>query len=256
MGTYVLDVPVMGMTLKQAGHLEIEPLCVFESEKRPEGGRPVGEVDRCIAKAVFQCAKWEEGSLFLGPDSRSGVCPGGQAWTGLGEMPDGIRYFVSTGSPNFRHGEAEYLKRNPELVARSKASVGRIRPPNGHLCVIPCARFREEAGTPLSLLLFAKAEQLRNLLALHHFGTQDAVASACAPWGPSCASFLTYPAGMAYNFPENSLVIGPVDPTGNEWMPPELMSLGMSMKVAERMVMDYHSSFLVKRPHVAFPSGR
>lgn len=251
-----MNIPEIGRTLKEAGHMDIEPLCVYESEERPKGGRPFGEVDRCIAKAVFMCANGKEGLLYIGKDARSGVCPGGQSWTGLTEMGEGLRYFISTGSPTFRHGEAEYLKRDPEMVLRSKAFVGRIRPPVNYLCVRPCRSYKEEDGVPRSLLVFANAEQLRNLLTLHHFGTPDAFTSTSAPWGPSCASFLTYPAGLASNCPDQALIVGPVDPTGNIWMPPHLMSLGLKMKDAERMANDVPASFLAKRPQVAFPDGR
>lgn len=251
-----MSIPEIGRALKRAGHLELEPLCVYESEGRPRLGKPFGAVDRCIAKAVLECAKGQEGLLYIGEDARSGVCPGGQSWIGLTEMAEGLKYFISTGSPTFRHGEAEYLKRDPDMVLRSKAFVGRVRPPVNYLCVTQCRSYSEGDGSPRSLLLFAEAEQLRNLLALHHFGTPDAFTSTTAPWGPSCASFLAYPAGLASNCPDQALVIGPVDPTGNAWMPPRLMSLGLKLKDAERMVKDLPASFLSKRPQVAFPDGR
>lgn len=257
----VVNIEAIGVALKRAGHLETEPLCVYESKERPRDGRPFGEVDRCIAKSVLMCAQGNERLLYIGHDSRSGVCPGGQAWMGLTEMAEGLKFFISSGSPSFRQGEAEYLKRDPQMVLRkmvlrSKAFVGRIRPPVNYLCVTPCKHFDDVNGLPRAILLFARAEQLRNMLALHHFGTPDAFTSTTAPWGPSCASFLTYPAGLASNCPDQALVIGPVDPTGNIWMPPDLMSLGLKLKDAERMVRDLPCSFLTKRPRVAFPDGR
>jgi len=255
-GEGTMDIAEIGGTLKRAGHLRLEPLCIYESKERPEGGRPFGDVDRCIAKAVLMCAKGEEPLLYISADARAGVCPGGQSWLGLTEMAEGLKHFISTGSPAFRGGEAEHLKRDPELVTRSKAFVGRVRPPQAHLCVAQCARYQQGTGQPRAILLFAEAEQLRNLLALHHFGTPDAFTSTSAPWGPSCASFLTYPAGLASNCPDQALIIGPVDPTGNRWLPPDLMSLGIKVRDAERMARDVPASFLTKRPQVAFPDGR
>jgi len=249
-------IPEIGRALKEAGHLTLEPLCVYESKERPKEGRPFGEADRCIAKAVLMCANGEEPMLYIGHDARSGVCPGGQTWMGLTEMPEGLKYFISTGSPAFRHGEAEYLKRDPEMVTRSKAFVGKIRAPERYLCLKTCDRYRQGEGTPRSILLFAEAEQLRNLLTLHHFGTPNVFTSTSAPWGPSCASFLTYPAGLASNCPDQALIIGPVDPTGNDWMPPNLLSLGLKVRDAQRMVDDVPASFLSKRPQVAFPDDR
>ncbi|MHC1708983.1 MAG: DUF169 domain-containing protein [Methanomassiliicoccales archaeon] len=252
----VKDIPEIGRALKGAGHLKLEPLCVYESVERPDRGKPFGEADRCIAKAVLMCAKGQEDLLYVGHDARSGLCPGGQTWMGLTEMAEGLKYFISTGSPSFRRGEAEFLKRDPEMVLRSKAFVGKIRPPENYLCVTPCSRYQKADGSPRAILLFAEAEQLRNMLALHHFGTPNVFTSTSAPWGPSCASFLTYPAGLATNCPDQALIIGPMDPTGNSWMPPNLMSLGLRVKDAERLVRDLPSSFLTKRSQVAFPDGR
>ncbi|NLX46986.1 MAG: DUF169 domain-containing protein [Euryarchaeota archaeon] len=255
-GGEMVNVPEIGRALKKAGHLRLEPLCVYESGERPERGRPFGEADRCVAKGVLMCAEGQEPLLYIGQDARSGVCPGGQHWLGLTEMAEGLRHFISTGFPSFRHGEAEHLKRDPDMVMRSKTFVGRVRPPEGYLCVTPCERYGEGDGAPRSILLFAEGEQLRNLLALHHFGTPDAFTSTSVPWGPSCASFLTYPAGLASNCPDQALIVGPVDPTGNSWMPPNLMSLGLKVKDARRMADDVPASFLSKRPQVAFPDGR
>lgn len=256
MSDAALSVPFMGEALRKGAHLKLKPLCVFESKEIPAGSKPFGSADRCVAKAVFMCAKGQETLLHIGKDARSGVCPGGQTWTGLTEMADGLKFFISTGSPDFRHGEAEYLKRDPEMVMRSKAFVGQIRSPQNYLCVTPCQDFKEAMGTPRSILLFVEAEQLRNLLSLHHFGTSDVFTSTSAPWGPSCASFLSYPAGLTSNCPAQTLVLGPVDPTGNGWLPPDTMSLGIPIKHAERMVRDIPASFLSKRTQVAFPDGR
>lgn len=253
--TYEAAVSVadLGRRLKEAARLDARPLCVFESGSVPPGSRPFGQVDRCLAKAAYMCAIGEAGSLHLGLDARDGICPGGQFWTGLAEMSEGLKHFISCGSPSFRGGAAEYLKRDPDLVMASLSRVDRIRPPNGYLCLMPCQDFREGMGDPRAVLLFAGAEQARNLLALHHFGTPEVFTSAGAPWGPSCASFMSYPAGLSPNCPDLMTVIGPVDPTGNDWLPPGTMSLGIPIAVARRMASDLDASFLTRRAAVAHP---
>jgi hypothetical protein len=248
-----VSVAEMGRMLKEAAFLDARPLCVFESRSIPPGSQPFGQIDRCLAKAAYLCALGETGSLHLGQDAKGGICPGGQFWTGLADMSEGLIHFISCGSPSFRGGAAEHLKRDPEMVKASLSRVGRIRPPKGYLCLGPCHDFREGMGEPRAILLFATAEQARNLLALHHFGTPEAFTSAGAPWGPSCASFMSYPAGLSPNCPDHMTVIGPVDPTGNSWLHPGTMSLGVPISVAKRMVSDLDGSFLKKRSSVAFP---
>lgn len=248
-----ISVAELGRRLKEAARLGPHPLCVFESDSIPSGSHPFGQVDRCLAKAAYQYAIGETGPLHLGQDVRTGICPGGQFWTGLAEMSEGLKHFISCGSPSFRGGAAEYLKRDPEMVMTSLSRVGRIHPPKGYLCIMPCHDFQDGMGHPRAILLFAGAEQTRNLLALHHFGTPEAFTSAGAPWGPSCASFMSYPAGLSPNCPDHMTVIGPVDPTGNSWLPEGTMSLGVPIAVARRMASDLDVSFLMKRSSVAFP---
>ncbi|MBN1109843.1 MAG: hypothetical protein JXA45_03690, partial [Methanomassiliicoccales archaeon] len=65
----------LGRALGEGARLELRPLCVFESREAPGGSRPFGSVDRCLAKAVYLCAKGEEGTMHIGPDASSGVCP-------------------------------------------------------------------------------------------------------------------------------------------------------------------------------------
>jgi hypothetical protein len=76
------------------------------------------------------------------------------------------------------------------------------------------------------------------------------------PFGPACSTFVTYPAGMAEKAPKETAFVGPVDPTGNSWFPPEYMAIGIPFEIAARMHQDLEDSFAVKRPEVAFPKIR
>jgi hypothetical protein len=64
---------------------------------------------------------------------------------------------------------------------------------------------------------------------------------------------LTFPASMAENAPKDSAYIGPVDPTGNSWLPPELMIMGIPAAVAQQMAADLKESFICKRNRIAYP---
>ena len=75
-GGEMVNVPEIGRALKKAGHLRLEPLCVYESGERPERGRPFGEADRCVAKGVLMCAEGQEPLLYIGQDARSGAPAG------------------------------------------------------------------------------------------------------------------------------------------------------------------------------------
>jgi hypothetical protein len=108
----------------------------------------------------------------------------------------------------------------------------------------------------MSVLCFGKAENIRNLIALGVFGSEDTFGTCISPWGPACSSMITYASGLAENAPKGALIVGPCDPTVNEWLPPDLMTLSIPIATAERMANDVEASFLGKRPKVAFPEKR
>jgi hypothetical protein len=67
---------------------------------------------------------------------------------------------------------------------------------------------------------------------------------------------VTYAAGMAEHAPRGRAIVGPVDPTGNAWLPPDLMSLAVPFSLARSMAENIEGSFLTKRPHITFPTQR
>lgn len=73
------------------------------------------------------------------------------------------------------------------------------------------------------------------------------------PDGPTCATMITFPAGMAENAPKDSAYVGPVDPTVNPWLPSELMVMGIPAALAQKMAIDMEESFICKRNKIAYP---
>jgi len=67
---------------------------------------------------------------------------------------------------------------------------------------------------------------------------------------------ITYPAGMQKMHRKISAYIGPTDPTGNKWLPPDLMIMGIPMDLAQQMASDLDESFICKRSKIAYPENR
>jgi hypothetical protein len=86
-----------------------------------------------------------------------------------------------------------------------------------------------------------------------HFDRDEPLFSVLVPWGPACATFVSYPAGLAANAPEQSAFMGPQDPTVNHAIPPDTMGIGIPLRLALRMEGNLDRSFVAKRPRVAFP---
>lgn len=244
--------------------METAPLCVYGSNTIPEGAIPMVDVDTCSAKAVLTVAVREDAPpVYLGHDCLKGVCMGGITWLGYAKkISPYIKYFVSTGHENFRGGIAEYLKASPELFDKFRESIGEITLPGKYLVVSTCDDFVEDEDNSdedfavKSVLCFGNGQQIRNLCSLIHFRTENPFESIIAPFGPACATMITYPAHMAQKTPKNTAFIGPVDPTGNIWFPTDYMALGIPLNIARDMCHDLEESFAVKRPEVAYPQER
>lgn len=250
-----LSVREIGEKLGLAGRLKHRPLCVYGSETIPPGAIMASTVDRCIARAMFTMAsRTDLSSIYISGEDEE-CCGGGKVWMGFADMNPMLKYFVTTGTKEFRGGAAEYLKATPELFEKSRAVLGRITPPGKYIVAAPCSEITEDTGV-LSVLLFGAGEQVRNLAGLAQFTEYEQFSTVVTPGGPSCATYVTYPAGMAENAPKEAVFLGPTDPTGNIWFPPELMAMGIPVGKARQMAENMSESFIVKKAKVAYPERR
>lgn len=237
-----MEIEEIGRRIKDAVQLDNDPICVREAQEPPEGAVPLSDMHRCIAAAIFQLSR-NGGSGYVDQGSLSGCCPGGQAWLGFKDFAHHLKYFVSTGKPDFRGGTAEYLKDSPEGVERSIERLGEIRNTSECLVIQPCADGPDKESVK-NIVVFAQTARVMNLCTLLYFGTSDPL-SVITPWGPMCTHIVTYPAGMVDRFRQHA-ILGTVDPTVRDWFPSDHLSLGLPLSIAERMAEDVDQSFLKK----------
>ena len=251
----MLSVQELGKRLGEAGRLKLRPLCVYGSDEMPQGGVPSYTVDRCIAKAVYAAALFEKTPRLYVEANHDQCCPGGIVWMGFFDPHPKLRYFVTVGTPDFHGGAAEHLKATPDLFDETMKRAGKVTPPGRYLVIGPCTddimpdRIR-------SLILFAEAEQIRNLCGLAQFNSSDPFFKTVIPAGSTCSAMITFPASMAENAPKEAAYVGPTDPTGNSWLPPELMIMGIPIALAQQMAADLDESFICKRSGIAYPEKR
>ncbi|MDD1679631.1 MAG: DUF169 domain-containing protein [Methanomicrobiales archaeon] len=211
----------IGEQFSHAFHLKDQPLTVYGSESVPSGAIHLSEVNRCFAVSLFQMSsRGDPSTIYVGTDESEGCCVGGLSHMGFISRPDSIKYFVSTGKSDVRGGAAEYLKANPELVEAGFNAAGRITPPGRYLIIQNCDAVPQPDPGVRSLCFFGNAEQIRNLAALVHFDREDPFYPVIIPWGPSCATLISYPAGLAEGAPKQTAFVGPQDPTQNRSLPP------------------------------------
>jgi hypothetical protein len=252
-----LSLSEVGNRLTQAGRLKTRPLCVYGSQGIPGGVAPSTSVNSCVARAIFTLATHQETPpIYVTANMPERCCPGGLAQLGFTEFVPGIKYFVSTRSKDYRNGAAEFLRASPELVEENRKLMGKITPPGKYLVIQSCADLVNEDRGVRSILCFGIAEQIRNLCSLVQFRSRDPFREILVPQGASCASFVSYAAGMVENAPADAAFVGPCDPTGNSWFPPDHLSIAFPIKIAKRISVDLESSFIIKRPTVAYPTHR
>lgn len=251
----MLSVAEIGRTLAEAGRLQLRPLCIYSSDSQPEGVFPSYTIDRCIARAIYASALWDHTpSMYISADHEQ-CCGGGKAWLGFQEPHLQLKYFVTVGTPDFRGGAAEHLKASPRLFEEQKQRAGKITPPGKYLVIGPCDA-SAEAYQAMSVIIFGGCEQIRNLCGLAQFSSSDPFFKTLFSGWPTCAGMITYPAGMAANAPKDTAYVGPTDPTGNMWLPPDLMVMGIPMSLAGQMAEDAGESFIGKRGRIAYPEHR
>jgi hypothetical protein len=248
------DFREIGSKLTEAFRLSTRPLAVYGAEILPAGIPPMAGINRCFAVSIYRMAAGREiPGIYIGAGATEGCCMGGLFHTGYLPVPDDIKYFVSTGRKDVRGGAAEYLKAGPDLVDRCSVAAGPIHPPGKYLVVQACEVLPDPMPSVLSLCIFGNGEQIRNMAALIHFDRDDPFSPVIVPWGSSCSTFITFPAGLAEKTPKNTAFMGPQDPTQNHSLPPEMMALGIPAEMAVRMAENLDASFVTRRPQVAFP---
>jgi len=251
----MLSVQELGKRLARAGRLKLQPLCVYSSSEIPQGAIPSYAIDRCLAKAVYTIALSKETPPLYVDASHEQCCPGGMFWMGFEEPHSLLKYFVTVGTPEFRGGAAEHLKATPDLFEEQRGRAGNITPLGKYIIIGPCT-YGVALDKARSLILFAGSEQIRNLCGLAQFNSSDPFFKTIIPAGATCSTMITFPAGMADNAPKDSAYVGPTDPTGNVWLPPELMIMGIPIALAQQMAADLKDSFICKRTKIAYPENR
>jgi hypothetical protein len=250
-----ISIREIGEKLSAAGRLKHRPIGIYGADIIPEGTVAVSSVDRCIAKTIFMMAAHDTvPPVYISAEDED-CCAGGRTWLGFIEMNPKLKYFVTIGTKDFRGGAAEHLKATPELFEKSFEALGKVVPAGKYIIASPCSSIEKDPGVR-SILLFGNGEAIRNLAGLAQFNEWEQFSSVVTPGGPTCATFITYPAGMAEKAPKRAVFTGPTDPTGNLWFPPELMAMGIPIEKAREMTANADESFIGKRARIAYPEKR
>jgi hypothetical protein len=246
-----LSIMQIGAALSRAVNLKTKPVCVYGSDRVPEKGIRSASIGHCLASSMYKIAVGLiNDPVYVGnePNQLFCRCIGGPAWFGYCSFDPSLPGLMSTGS-RMTDCAPKHLKENEKIALETYKAVGRITPLGKYAIMRSCDDMHEDPGVKC-LVCFASGEQVRDLCALAHFGSRDVFNSISIPWGPACATLVTYPAGMAESASPDRIYIGPPDPSAREWLPENYMAMGIPAGIARMMAKDWARSFLAKRCQV------
>lgn len=241
-----LTIEEIGRTLADSANLETQIVCVYGSERIQESGVWTSSINGCLASAIYQMAMGEVcGPLYAGYEQDQSFCRcmGGPAWFGYRSFDPRLMSLLASGSEDVKGFTQKSLKKSPQIAQKTISSIGRVVL-LGRYVVMSCFEGLQDDRGVRCIVCFAKGEQIRNLCALAHYSSIDVFDPVSIPWGPSCATIITYPAGMAENAPSDMLFVGPSDPSASVWLPKGCLVVGIPVKIARMMAECVKQSFL------------
>lgn len=236
----------IGKVIAQAVNLKTKLICVYGSDRTPERSIQASSISNCIAFSMYQMATGKvSGPIHVGyePDQPFCRCIGGPSWFGYKDFDPILPGIISTGSEDTRGFDPKNLKENEIVADETFRAVGKVEPIGRWVIIRRCEDIETDPGIR-SIVCFATGEQIRDLCALAHFHSNDVFGNVMAPWGPTCATLVTYPAGMTEKAPKNMIFLGPTDPSAREWLPESCMAMGIPTEVAKIMAENVGKSFL------------
>jgi hypothetical protein len=185
------------------------------------------------------------GPLYAGYEQDQSFCRciGGPAWFGYRSFDPSLMSLLASESDDLKGFTQKRLKKSREIAQNTISSIGKVLPLGRYVVMSCCDGLKDGSGVRC-IVCFGSGEQIRNLCALAHFACSDVFDPISVPWGPSCATMITYPAGMAENAPQDTLFVGPSDPSASVWLPKGCLVVGIPVKMARMMAECAEQSFL------------
>ena len=247
-----LSIRQIGSLLANAVNMKTSPVCVYGSDQVPENAVRSSSFSDCLACNMYQIAEGRiTGPVYAGNDPSHLFCRcmGGPAWFGYRGFDPRLPGLMSTGSEAAKQ-DGKHLKENENIACETYKAVGEIKTLGRYVVMRRCDDFQEDPGVKC-IACFASGEQIRDLCALAHFGSHNVFNLISVPWGPACATLVTYPAGMAGNASLSQISIGPTDPSARGWLPENCLAMGIPAEIARKMANDIVRSFLAKIDNVS-----
>jgi hypothetical protein len=243
-----ISIKTMNDNIVKAGGLDHRIIGIYSQDTEPAGAVTVAKVVKegnpCVAKALFtMAANKDVPAIYVGGEAFKECCWATPGWFGYKSFPPKVEQMFASDSPN---PNSWALKKSMDICRETLGDIGRITPPGKYVVMRALSDAGDTTAGLLSILCFGKTAQIKNLGALIHFSESKIFTPIMAPWGSGCSMFVTYPAGLASNGPKDTAFLSPMSPESNDWLPKDILALGIPIDMAVRMAEGYEKSFLAK----------
>jgi hypothetical protein len=233
----------------KAGRLDHSVIGIYSQSALPEDAFTVASIMKgehpCVARALFLMSKDDDiPAICVEGAGSNDCCSGAKLLFGFKEFPPNMENMFSSDSPN---SESMRIKGSAALCRTTFRDMGKMVPLGRYIVMRKLSEIKADPSEVASILCFGNAGQIRNLGAMVHHGEARAYAPIMAPWGSGCATFVSYPSGMAVAAPKDTAFLGPMTPEAEGWLPADMLALGIPMNVAVRMAEGYGCSFAARR---------
>ena len=222
------------MESKIAGAIKMErfPVAVLHKKEVPEGAiQLVPGRHGCVVSLLNAASKGRKAAFT----EETTTCPGGKAGLGFRDLPDGLEYFLSTGSPK---REGEFYKESPDKAKAYMNALPDMAKPD---CVVmkPLSMV-EKDERPLAVIFLVNADQLSALVTLANFDQMEQE-NVRIKFGAGCVQAIRYILAGE----NKDCYIGLTDPSARKVIEKELLSFTIPYERYLEMEDKVEKSFLV-----------
>lgn len=223
--------------------LRYQAVAILFGDERPEEAlQPKPGVRYCVVASFTAAAKGRTAAF----DRETVSCPGGGVGLCFGNtyagFPGGIEYFLSTGRPGYREGEA--YRKTPELARSAVAEMPKVEIPQAYVIFKPLPQVDPARETPQLVTFYCSPDQLAACITLASYA-RPTRENTIVPSVSGCQSIALVPYLESLREVPRA-VLGMVDLSARPHVDADILTFTVPFSMFQQMEADVPGSFLEK----------